>query len=1036
MMNSPPTPEQLSWPSWAEATKPPSWEKKPELAEEFATQMKERANEIWTGMYGFSFKTPELHREIRRTIFRKANQPSAEILFADWWDRLIAAGNLAKIWKIPLRSPVVAIPQQRPQFVRYDFQLLREFRVVESAFWDLCREKIADSDLAKFSLLSAVINGGLLDSRDIAAFLALTQTAITGFAGRLLVTLSIEPSSEERFEKHWYPDTVTAAFLTRALKTGGIPDSASGIRRLQPTNAPEYIRYAVNKLGLSWSHNGLDFLRAARLAQSFRVTPVSVACQSGESATYSLPKEILFRLCEWEIPLRANDRALENDPEETSWRSHPFVDVKIEFDRLAAPKDQLKLISKFKGLLNGKACSFDDVDRQIVSCANSLWPVTRLLVEWVKWLMSIDSRGSAVRPSSAKRYLATVARHIIDVVEDEDPRDLDPEDLETMYELAAARIRSPKEVAVFWARARSLQDFFQICGAPEIDLSELDGYRGPGATRVSANLVSESHFDQFKASFMVPIASHSQTTWSMLAAILGFRCGLRRREIQMLWLSDVHLGDECVLIVRSSRLAALKSDSSERRIPLTPVLQPDELRYLTEYVERRRAVVGRTPCLLFSYDHQPCVPIPSAMLFDQVTAAFQALTANQTTPFRFHHLRHSFANWFFLALLAADQPNLIDPAFPLLNTLALSPSRTQAIKNHFFPRLQGIPETISRRNLYLVSAMLGHLSPQTTLKHYLHLMDWVAGQETDLAVQERLKQMGGAELGRLCGLSPSMPHKPPYRQYRDYPVQFMREFVRQSLPRSLVVRRVPAHKAPVDLSSIRNQVPPSSVHHPISLLIILARRIKGQLPERIEMSYGVPRDAIERAAQSYRYLYAKQKPNTPIEMLPVPLPPRNVVDRQVFHHILNRTYEAFKVESNRDALAVASELIIRRPGPTTGRLYPGYEVETAAMAVSGLIIMGVPPNAITLRCPACSVVLAPSDRNSLEFMEHQGVVIVDADAAVPSSARKAPTYIVEISDRRGTEPGASRRAEGRVKGVNYAAMWVKFAVASACSRVT
>lgn len=62
-----------------------------------------------------------------------------------------------------------------------------------------------------------------------------------------------------------------------------------------------------------------------------------------------------------------------------------------------------------------------------------------------------------------------------------------------MYELAAARIRSPKEVAVFWARARSLQDFFQICGAPEIDLSELDGYRGPGATRVSANLVSESH---------------------------------------------------------------------------------------------------------------------------------------------------------------------------------------------------------------------------------------------------------------------------------------------------------------------------------------------------------------------------------------------------------------------------------------------------------------------------------------------------------------------------------------------------------------
>lgn len=66
----------------------------------------------------------------------------------------------------------------------------------------------------------------------------------------------------------------------------------------------------------------------------------------------------------------------------------------------------------------------------------------------------------------------------------------------------------------------------------------------------------------------------------MLAAILGFRCGLRRREIQILWLSDVHLGDECVLIVRSSKLAALKSDSSERKNPPYPqFLQPDELRY-------------------------------------------------------------------------------------------------------------------------------------------------------------------------------------------------------------------------------------------------------------------------------------------------------------------------------------------------------------------------------------------------------------------------------------------------------------------------
>jgi len=105
-----------------------------------------------------------------------------------------------------------------------------------------------------------------------------------------------------------------------------------------------------------------------------------------------------------------------------------------------------------------------------------------------------------------------------------------------------------------------------------------------------------------------------------------------------------------MLLVRASMLATLKTLSAKRRIPLWSVMPEFELQILMGYWKYRREHIHIADALFFSYLQTPTIPMPQSLLFDPVSKSFQVILGNRTPAFRFHHLRHSFANWMLLAL--------------------------------------------------------------------------------------------------------------------------------------------------------------------------------------------------------------------------------------------------------------------------------------------------------------------------------------------------------------------------------------------------
>jgi integrase len=235
---------------------------------------------------------------------------------------------------------------------------------------------------------------------------------------------------------------------------------------------------------------------------------------------------------------------------------------------------------------------------------------------------------------------------------------------------------------------------------------------------VDAQLITESEFQ----SVLQALHLSAQPRRCLVAAILGYRCGLRRTEIRGLRWIDVQLHPQPLLFVRSHAGRALKRDSGRRVLLLTAFCPQAELNLLRQiHAETGRLLQNNptyTQTALFLPDPQaPDQPQPEDALFNPVQEAMRAVCGEPSL--RFHHLRHSAAN----TLLAQLMDGLTPGAAALLgvNPASSAPKR-QA--------LLGLGED-QRPLLWAVAAFMGHATPHTTLGSYVHLLDLLLG----LAVQ-------------------------------------------------------------------------------------------------------------------------------------------------------------------------------------------------------------------------------------------------------------------------------------------------------------
>ncbi len=646
---------------------------------------------------------------------------------------------------------------------------------------------------------------------------------------------------------------------------------------------------------------------------------------------------------------------------------------------------------------------------------------------------------------------------------------MEVEDWESLYELAAERVKGINEQAFYWSCIKSFSTYMTFYGAPEITLEELDGYTAAVDATVSANLVGEREFQTFRVAMLdrgpaFLDADKQELVTSdqgqdqdkkyldtpqvqvFLAAVLGYRCGLRRREVQMLWAHDIFPGDQAVLHVRASSLARLKSRSAYRRIPLDALVPADELKVLLDYLERRKEQLNKHQALFFSRIDMPQVPLSDQFLFRPITEAFQRIRGIDGLPFRFHHLRHSFANWLLIALLAADNSALLDSTDPLVASGPLDLKRVAAIKNAFFPRMLGAGPAATRKNLYLVSALLGHLSPETSLRHYIHLLDWLAGREVDIALATTLVGSSPKDLGNGCGLSASMPYKPPYDTLLEHPVVFMRQYVRQYCLSEL--REVPLGQTPpVDLTDIVRGIGIAPPPGPSRMMLMLGRLLQ-QTPEegwkrgsvtadpvvssKLERDHSVSRIVLKALLDNYLKLYAKQSMQVAKSSLEMPAPPRTEVDSVEFWRILDAASSAFSSLSKRESMVLAAEFLVERNGPRSGNVYFGKRWALAPSVVEGLIAMGLDPAMLTLDLRVAD--MDAERTHELEGIAQQigkrGVALETNGLDWEKRQSTGATMRLRITPRKDAMSDAKlSRMVGRIRGLNYAALWVLFASA-------
>lgn len=1017
--------EEGVWPTWAADRKPLFPARNNELFTEFAAWMDQHAKDIWTGKLGLELPT-EAHQKLRGGLLNTARNSGERRILAHWWDTLIATGNRTSIWKIPYLANETILPLVAPVFVHRDFHLLQQCRTIEEGLIRLISQGLEQRQLKDAALCSAVFFGGIASAERLAALCKLTSEDLDGHQMLMWAMLKIPQGKKSMRTVRWYPDSLTGALMTRSRETGvwsGRLEDAVGVTGLIN---------ALCRLGFVTPRNdrfGHELLRAVQVALSLDHMGVVAAYLSDRFVSHSLPDSILHRIARWKIPGEA-DKAPGSDFQTISAGDEIHVRAP-EFKPGVNSSNQHKITTRVSAILRQGKQAYANLDLLQKEQGEEMWPVTFYLVEWAKWRIKPGTGAQGIRPISVLRYFQPLVRAFVYEAESEDLFSLDVEDFETLYELTTANVKGDEERSRVWITLRSFHDFLFLGGAPDINFRELDGYtseHSPG--NVSANLITEAEFGKFKTIFFNEGQDNNSSAHRRVffAAMLGFRAGLRRREVQMLRMRDYHPGPEPYLLVRPSKFATLKSNSSNRRIPLKALLPPDELPAFVAYMEQRNAVWTGQTVFAFADLHAPDTPPPQARLIDPVTEAFQHICGKGRNNFCFHHLRHSFSNWLFLSLLSSDQPELLNERAHFLDSDLLQGKHIQTIRDSLFPRLAGTPASPDRRHLYQVAALMGHLSPITTLQNYLHLLDWIAMRSLDIALDAKLADLGLPSLGKICGLSPSAPYKRPYSDLAGNPTRFFREFIRVhgELAKEHVQARVGLDKDLLNVvESLNTSTPPD-----VRLVIKLVACRMGQNDSySLAKTFSVSAQAIDEAHSAYLRLYAKQSVRHPKTTMIRPAVPRTMQNRIDFWQVIEATERAYKKEENRKFLTLAAECLIRRNGPRTGNLYFGKRVKDAPAIVRGILLMGITPAQakVVIRHVSADIHLDQTLASTVKEIRESGIEVIQEPLDWTIRNKKSDRMRLDVDVYNAHTDGIRVRSEGRVRGLNYAAMWILLA---------
>ncbi len=681
---------------------------------------------------------------------------------------VLDAGNRAGCWTVPIvQIPAPLPPPPAPVFSGRRFAAATRYQELPEAFVETIAVNPDMTPRAVWGQvqLAAMLYGGVLR---INRLWSLGQAVAEGPRhGHWLTWRTPTAEAGEGLERQ-YLDPLTRLLLIRWRRIGwpARPYRRRGARELYRCIAA----YA--------EHAGIDALLPPTLAElrtfaevrlALYVPPHLLGVASGHYHTTTLPAQALERLVASPAAIPTDRVPVPDEGVDTPGpATKPYEDGADE-PASSESEDWLEDLRTIGRILRrgaGDARSQlavmrDDTDR--------LWGVRRL-AEWGgEWLLRRQRGRRAYAPRTAYDLYNAVAERLLGQLATDDPAELSGDDLVELYGNAledtdspGARIRVANGLRVFHAYLCAYHD------APDLADSTVFAVRGQRPVSVDANFIDPETFEWTLDWLAFRGGGKQAVDAAVLMAVLGYYAGLRRSEVAGLRIGDVEGPPEWDLVVRPHSLRRLKSQSAHRVMPLGVLLPSRHLERLRDWWWQRRR-----------HAEQAGEPWRERLLFDgtdpeegtaerqrqwiqrggaQMARIRDALMRVTGDPgVRYHHLRHSFSNRLLLAFWQAEQEAAGD------TTAALPEWAGDLIGTDAWRLREPLlgEAAVQRRSLLMVSAMLGHASPEITLGHYIHLADLLLSR----AVRRALPVMSDAALARLADRSPSRIQQ--LRDHRD-----------------------------------------------------------------------------------------------------------------------------------------------------------------------------------------------------------------------------------------------------------------------------
>jgi len=614
----------------------------------------------------------------------------------------------------------------------------------------------AEGDAGKL-LASAIWNGALLDRGWWTAWIT---SLGRGFRhdGHLRVEMlpfNAEPRGDPGSRpRRWFADPLTHILALRWIERGAsLPASTPGEKCLQAYLDPE------RRLGDDPATLAASLLRAAEMRWRQRMPGVLVETALGHVRT-STSDEATWRRIETGQPVPADRESTRSQRNDIDWSGSMFAE-----DRSLHRQMRIVLTTRdpeIIGLTSVRRSNAMTLRRlkAIAIDGSSLSDTAKMLHEWSVAMLAEKLQASTDRvyaPETAYGYLLAMRQHVFQPGLDHRPPKLEV-DLRARYLTAFERLGGSAARNRLIDAAQAFHRF--VDGRrPEwaMDTQWMNAYRT--ATIGAVNLICEADYQRARAALPLGRCEHVQ--YLRIWLMLGYRAGLRAREIRALTVEDVLVfrqkGVEHVeLVVRNKPDARTKTRESRRILPLHLLLAIDSDRpsecELTEFLlwfKRAGHRAGRTGHgSLFVDPDRPTERLRESVLTKPLEELLRKVTQDERVSFG--TLRHSFVSYLMTTLL-----------LPSDGTCLPTPSGLgDAVSLHRCARVASPlcgAERLGQAAVHAVAELAGHAPVETTLFHYMHLLDWCIGAH----VCRSMVQVGmtNGDAARLLGAKPETIRK-------------------------------------------------------------------------------------------------------------------------------------------------------------------------------------------------------------------------------------------------------------------------------------